>query len=149
MAESWPQQTLDVVWGDEVPPLESRRGLAGEEEQNLAGGACAEGQLTGAPRGHRQLDDVAPDALVDEDGGDLLAAPRHRLGVERRLHTGGRRIAQLDALVPPAQYFKLGLRGWVVDDDLEQETVLLRFRQRVGALVLHRVLGGEDHERGR
>ena len=38
-------------------------------------------------------------------------------------------------------------RGGVVDDDLHQEAVALRLGQRVHALLLDRVLGGEHQER--
>ena len=37
--------------------------------------------------------------------------------------------------------------AWVLDHDVEQKAVELGFGQRVGALLLDRVLGGENKER--
>ena len=47
------------------------------------------------------------------------------------------------------QHVGLVVGGRVAERDADHEPVELRLRQRVGALVLDRVLGGEDHERPR
>ena len=63
--------------------------------------------------------------------------------VLRRQH-----LADLDRFADhPLDDSNLLARGRIADHDLEHETVDLRFRQRVGAIGLDRVLGGEDQER--
>ena len=52
----------------------------------------------------------------------------------------------VEAGVDPPQHRRLGLLVGGVDGDLEEEAVELRLGQRVGALVLDRVLGGHHHE---
>ena len=54
---------------------------------------------------------------------------------------------RVEALVVASQHLLLLLGGRVADLELEQEAVELGLRQRVGALVLDRVLGGDDDER--
>ena len=51
------------------------------------------------------------------------------------------------ALQPPSEQLELRGAVRVADADPQQEAVELRLRQRVGPLVLDRVLRGEDQER--
>ncbi len=46
------------------------------------------------------------------------------------------------------EHRELGIAGGVAHRDLGGEAVALRFRERIGAFHLHRVLGGDDEERG-
>ena len=58
-----------------------------------------------------------------------------------------RDVVRIEPLVVAAQHLLLLLGGRVADLQLEQEAVELRLGQRVGALVLDRVLRGDDDER--
>ena len=49
--------------------------------------------------------------------------------------------------VVPSEHLLLLVRARVPDLELEEEPVELGLGQRVGALVLHRVLGGDHDER--
>ena len=92
MAEGGAEQPFDVIRSGVVASVEGRRGLGSQQKQDFPASAGAEGKLAGAPGGHRQLDDVALDLFVDEDGPDLAAAVGHGGGVEDRLHPGRRRV---------------------------------------------------------
>ena len=67
--------------------------------------------------------------------------------MDDRLDPGLDRVAELDAGIPAAEHLDLLLCARVVEDDLEEEAVLLRLGERVGALVLDRVLGRKHDER--
>ena len=58
-------------------------------------------------------------------------------------------VVGIEAGVVAGEDRQLLLGGRVADDELEQEAVELGLGQRVGALVLDRVLGGDDQERHR
>ena len=146
MAESGPEQALDVVRRDIVPAFEGGGRLGGEEQHDLGPGAGSKKEFGGLASGDSQLDDVAPDLLVDGDRPDLLLAFGDGRGVQHRLQPGGDRILELDAPVPPVDDLQLLLRGGVIEHHLEEEAVLLRLRQRIGALVLDRVLGRQHQE---
>jgi hypothetical protein len=84
---------------------------------------------------------VHGDAL---DGG----APRGQVGRARDGgDAGGGEVARVEPLRVPGQHRDLVVAARQVHRQLELEPVELRLRQRVGALVLHRVLGGGDDER--
>ena len=74
------------------------------------------------------------------------AAARHR-GAGDRAHTRGVHVVGVEPGVVTSEHVLLLLRGRVADDELEQEAVELGFGQRVRALVLHGVLGGDHDER--
>jgi hypothetical protein len=94
--------------------------------------------------GADQVDDVALEGVGHVDGG---AAALDHLGDGRRV---GHRLQvgqQGGGAAVGLQDLDLRLPGRVADRQLQHEAVALRLRQRVGALVLDRVLGGDDHER--
>ena len=61
--------------------------------------------------------------------------------------TGSQRLLLLLARDPALQHVPLLAGGRVAERDPQQEAVELRLRERVGALVLDRVGGGEHVER--
>ena len=110
------------------------------------------GPRAGAERDARQLA-RAPDDR-DHVGDDLLADARRiddlaglgdlaDVGDDRDVLEPGRGDAALGQLEDPA----LVCLARIADVELEQEAVELRLRQRIGALVLDRVLRGDDEER--
>ena len=104
--------------------------LLGEPGSNLVLGPRRPGQVDGVAAdmvGNRQPTD---DLLQVED----LFTVEH--GVDLHLDIGGRRLGDLE--------FVLGCR--ITDADIEHESVKLRLGQRVGALLLDRILGRDYHE---
>ncbi|CFM72781.1 Uncharacterised protein [Bordetella pertussis] len=90
----------------------------------------------------------------------------HDVAVDRRRHIqGGRRVpaGEQFLLREPRRAGRVGLGrgaqqgqhrdlvvgGRIIQPDLHQETVHLRFRQRIRALLLDGVLGGQHHEQRR
>ena len=56
-------------------------------------------------------------------------------------------IMRVEALVVAAQHFDFLRRFEIADFDFEEETVQLRFGERIGAIHLDGVLGGDDEKR--
>ena len=133
---------LDVVGRDEAAPVRERPRLGHPQQRDPGPRARAEVDPSVAARLAQERDDVAVDALLDED----LAGGRRE-----RAHVGGggdrpqrleRRVARL-----LGQHPRLVRQRRVADLDPQREAVELGLGQRVGALVLDRVLGRDHHER--
>ena len=79
------------------------------------------------------------------------AAARCAARISSALATGLRpapgEVARVEAARVAAEHRELGVARRDVDDELQQEPVELRLGQRVGALVLDRVLRRGDEER--
>ena len=88
--------------------------------------------------------DVAPQGLAPVHG------PGRSLSCEHVRHVGhGLEIEHAVALGVVEQHLGLLVGARVAERDAHHETVELRLRQRVGALVLDGILGGDHHERRR
>jgi hypothetical protein len=88
---------------------------------------------------------------------DVERVPQHRLGHRHLAH----QLLELDQILAADRPFELRILNRrrrphdvdllvvrrVLDDDVEHEAIELRFRQRIGALELDRVLRREDVER--
>ena len=136
-------QALDVVGDGVIAAVEQRQSLRRAEERLGAARADAQGQrFVGA----RLLDDgehVIDQRFFDRDARARRpeAAGRRRPARPDRRHSG-RRTGVADDLA-----FAGGVG--IADAQAHQEAVELRFGQRIGAVVLHRVLRGDHHERAR
>jgi hypothetical protein len=124
-----------------------RFGGEDEGEAGARSGAPSQPLLTkverlvaAGPGGAHELLGVVHDVVGHGDGADGLLNFDDLFAVEDRLgratHGPGVRLHDLELL---------GVGG-VVDFDHEHEAVELRFRERVGPLLLDRILGGEDEE---
>ena len=94
------------------------------------------------PRRVHHVDDVLLHLLLHVDALHQAAQAGEVRRLQDRLHLlrgGGARH--------PAQDAQLLVAGGIVDPHLEHEAVHLRLRQRISALLLDRILGGEHHER--
>ncbi len=141
----------DVLRNHVTPAGHEGLGFACEGEANGRTRRSAESnerlQVTEAlvfrpTRGVDQLDDVAFYFFVHVDFANEFPRLQQLLGVDHGLNAGqgaGGHLCPQDLL--------LFLRSGVVEDDLEQEAVHLRFREGVGAFLFHRVLGGEHQKR--
>ena len=96
--------------------------------------------LGGGPGGQHQPDGVVDQRVVHEDLVGLALQGEQVGGAEHRVRLRRAYAHPVDDLA------FLGV-GRVADDDLHQEPVPLRLRQRVDALLLDRVLGGHHQER--
>ena len=136
---------LDVVRRHVRAAVE--RGAAARELQQRQRAARARADLDAARRARRrdEVDHVEPDAPRDVHLLDRLLHLEQLLAADDRL--------QLDlvggALEPARKHVPLLLALGVADADPQQEAVELRLGQRVGALVLDRVLRRQDEERPR
>ncbi len=142
MGQDGRRQGLHVVGEDVVAALHQRERLR-----------CLE-QVDARPRRGTQAQQRLPAGRRH----DVDDVPLHRIGCVQRAghlpevaqHGGigdrsdlGERIAGLVGV----EHRDLGATVGIAEADLHQEPVALRLRQRVGALHLHGVLGGDDHER--
>ena len=118
-------------------------GPGGPQERQRGAGRHAEGDARVAPGGVGQVDEVALERRGHVDGA-------HRVDQRLDLAGGGHRVGRRTS-VPLAgvgvEDLELGLAARVADRDAHEEPVELALGQRVGALVLDRVLGGDHHER--
>ena len=134
---------LHVVRRDEVSA--GQRGAAAREleQREAAARARAHRDARALARAAHERDDVAADVGADVD---VLDRGLHR----EQGHPVDDRL-QLDLvhapLDPPGEHLPLVVRRRIAERGLEQEAVELRLGQRVGALVLDRVLRGEHEER--
>ena len=135
---------LDVVRQQEVAAVERRTGLRHQHQADGRAGACAHGQQRPLPCPADQLRDVIKERGLDADGADFALRLFKQAG-RGPARSGPRARVSAGGVVP----FKDGaliLQSWIIDAELEQEAVQLRLGQRVGALEVDRVLGGEDGE---
>ena len=95
----------------------------------------------------RQGDDVGEHRRLDGEGVDLEAGGLELGGAGDRPDPGGVEVVGVEAPVVAGEDLDLLLLARVADVELEQEPVELGLGQRVGALLLDRVLGGDDDER--
>ena len=100
------------------------------------------GVAVAGPRRADEIEDRLDHQLADRHAADELLDAADALGVE---HAFGDRLGRAGGL---EQHAALGLAVGIDDVDLQEEAVELRLGQRVGALLLERVLGGE-HVEGR
>ena len=133
---------LDVVGNDVRAAVEGGRTSGDPQQMQRGSGRCPEPQFRVPARGRHQIDDVLPQLRRDVDGAD---------GVRERCHL--RRAADRFQRVQRGrgavrfQHQHLSGRAGIPHRDPRHEPVALGFRQRVGALHLHGVLGGH-HEEG-
>ena len=94
-----------------------------------------------AGRAH-QRHRVLKDLLARDGGIDNRARSREFRGIQHRAHARERRAIGMMG----REDAHLLHGGRVADANLEQEAIELGFRQRIGALLLDRILGREDGE---
>ena len=144
-----PGDRLHVGRQHVVAAVDQSQRPGGRDEAERGAGAAADldhrgevGQveLRRRTRGQDQADDVLGHQVVHEHVLRLALQALDHLRVEHR--AGGRRV---DA--HPAEDLELLVAGRVGHVDLEQEAVALCLGQRVDALGLDRVLGGDHDER--
>src|SRR5215831_1605288 len=137
----------DVVNRGRQPGVEQRAG-AHREHQRLAGARAGspsnEFGVTAAigarTRGSHQRQDSLDDGVADRKPAHQALRRHQLLGRHRRLWPRFFGAGGLE------QDLALGFAVGITDVDFHQETIKLRFRQRVSAFLLERVLGGEHME---
>ena len=142
---------LDVVRVDEAASIEKRAGPCRSSQRN--GGSrrgpvlnhrfkVVQPERRGLARRKHQLDDVVDDFFVDVDG---IKKSSRGENLFRRSHGLRDRYLSVRRHAPDDLLFLVPVR--VPDDDLHHETIDLRFGQRIGSLLLDRILRREDQER--
>ncbi len=146
-----PQARLDhglhLVGGDERPAGEPRPRLGRVQDHGRPAGRHAERDRRRGAGRPGQLDDVREHRRVDADVLDLGAGGGDVGRGGHRADARGGRVVRVEAAVVAGEHLLLLRRARVAHRQLEQEAVELRLGQRVGALVLDRVLRGDDDER--
>ena len=151
VAEDVHRHRLDVVWRDVVALLHERI-CAGSERQHDGGARrCAEADerlelrkavVGGMACGVDKIDDVLLHFVFDDDrverAADFLQLGGGEDGVDVKLRLSLSHSLEDDQFV---LLFRVG------DDQLEHEAVDLRFGQRIGSLLVDRVLRREDEKR--
>src|SRR6266700_2836693 len=127
---------------DVVAGVGGGAGPGGPQQRQRRARAGAEREVGMVTGGAHHVHDVALEAVGDVDVAAALDHAGHSGGVGDR-----RDVVQLGGPAVPLQDLDLGLAGGVADLQLQHEAVALRLGQRVGALVLDRVLGRHHHER--
>jgi len=150
---------LDVLGHDEIPAHQERVGPGAHLQGDGAARRRAESDeprhvesvVGGTARGEHDVEDVVHDPVVDVHlvGHDpqLLDALRHDHLLELDLPAPRQVHGHAFPFGHPLQDLLLGVLVRVRDEDLHQKAVHLRFGQRVGALLLDGVLGGQHEER--
>ena len=132
---------LYVLGHDKIPALHERARLGRDPQRQAAAHADAGLEFHLGPRGGDDLEDVVQHGVLDED----LADERLHL-VDVGL---GHNRVERDGIIAEArtaENFQLVAGLWVAHLQPHQEAVHLALRQRKRALVVHRILRGDDHE---
>ena len=148
MAERCRRQRLHVIGQHVIPPLHCRMRPARHRQHRRRARGCAGLEVRADPRRPHQRHDVGHHWL----GQRHAAHHRHR-GVDRlqprdRGHAVFRRVQHAGPHAVLTHDPALIFLGRIGQDLLEQEPVELRLRQRIRALLLDRVLRGDDGEAG-
>ena len=125
-----------------IAAFEKRARLRGTMEHHGAARAHAQAQLFGLARALHDFERVIEQALFHFDVRDSFLHRENVCGIHHRRDRFHRRRARV---VANDFFFAFAIR--VAHADAHQETVELRFRQRIGAVMLDRILRGEHQER--
>src|SRR6266542_1234088 len=137
---------LDLVRGDELLARQPGPRLGGMEQHGGAAGRHPQPERRGFPGRADDRHDVGLHGRFHRDGGDLLAGAGQVVPAGDRADAERREVVRVHARLVASQHRLLLLGGRIGEHQLEQEAVELGLGQRVGALVLDRVLGGDDQE---
>ncbi|SCD63868.1 hypothetical protein GA0115235_105511 [Streptomyces sp. DpondAA-F4a] len=135
------RERLDVVGQRVVAPAQGGRGLGRPQQVEGRAGRGPESELRVVPGRPDQLHRVPPHRLGHVHRAHRVDQLHDLVGVRHRLEVVQRREAAVHV-----EHLELGLRAGVADRHPGHEAVPLGFGQRIGALHLHRVLGGHHHE---
>src|SRR5262245_61446558 len=136
---------LDVIRRDEIPTVQSGHDARRLEKCQRPAGRNTQGEPWVLARGLRQVEHVGGESSGDVKVLELGARRRE----QRRLEHADSAEYVLDLERNPAvtgQNFCLHLAHRIVHVYAQHEAIELRFRQRVGALELARVLRSDDQE---
>src|SRR5215213_11274303 len=75
---------------------------------------------------------------------NFSAAVKDRIRIGKRLYVHLIEASRIESIIPARHYFKLVLRAWVSQDDLELETIELRLGQWIRSFILDRIFRRED-----
>ena len=142
MREHGRGELADVLRDHVLAALDERARLCEPEERDPRARARPEGEVPVLAGVAQERDDVAGDALLDED----LSRGRDRGHEVGSPATGTSAVERLLAGLL-GEHPRLLRERRVADRHLDGEPVELRLGQRVGALVLDRILGREREER--
>ena len=143
MRECWHRDRLHVVGRDEVATVQERATAGELEDRERPARARADLDRGRRPGRRDDVDDVVADRLGDVDALERALELEQLLPVNHRAEDYLVRLA----LHAPLDDLPLLVPARVADPDPEQEPVELRLRERIGALVLDRVLRREHEER--
>src|SRR3989449_87293 len=143
MGERRHRDRLDVVRRDEVPSRDRGSRARHLQEGEGASWTRADIDLAVGPRRRDDVDHVPFDDGLDVDVFDRGLQGAHLVG---RRHPLDRRVVR-PAFSASLEDLDFLLSRRVAHVDLQQESIDLGFRQRIGALVLNRILRRNHEER--
>ena len=135
-------QALEIVGQAIVAAFEESAGLRGAMEHDGASRAYAQAQLLGLARALDDVERVVEQAVVDFHLRDRFLHGDHVGRVHERSPGSAGGLARIVA----DDFLFAGARG-IAHADAHEETIELRFGQRIGAMVLDGILRGEHQKR--
>jgi hypothetical protein len=142
-AEHRRRQALHVVRNGVLAPLQQRQRLHRAEQRLRAARAYSQGQRFVRARLFHDGQHVIDQRLLHRHALHRSLQPYDVVARKHRTHAVGGGHLQI------AQDLALAGRVRIADAQAHQEAVHLRLRQRIGAVVLHRILRGDHHEGAR
>src|SRR6266403_1595507 len=137
MREDGDGELLEIVWQAEIAAIEESAGLRGALQHQSAAWADAERELLSFSGSGDNFERVVVQAGIDFDLRDGMLHRQNIADVRywlERLHGVGAGAH--------AQDFALGFVRRVAHADAHEEAIELRFRERIGAMMLDRILRG-------
>ena len=142
MREDRDGKLLEIVGQAEIAAVEKSAGLCGALQHQGAARADAESELIGVPRTIDDVERIVLQARIDFDVRDGL------LHGEDFVHVGdGLQRLQRIVVCALAQDFFLSFVRRIAHLDAHQEAIELGFGERIRAVVLDRILCGNDKKR--
>src|ERR1700674_2530084 len=142
MRENGDRKLFEVVGEAIVAAIEVGAGLRGALKHECAAGADAERELLAFARAIDHLESVVVQAGIDFDVGNGVLHRQHIADIRDRIERIERIIA--NAL---SQNFLFRFVRRIAHFDAHEKAIELRFRQRIGAVMLDGILRGDDQKR--
>src|SRR5437868_597787 len=97
-------------------------------------------------RATHKVDSIMLNARLHSCFGNFRTAKRNRVWVVEWLYVDLVQSFRIETSVPSSKHFSFVFFRWIVDENLELETIELRLGQRIGPFVLDRVFRREHCE---
>src|SRR6202040_2933401 len=142
MSEDGDDERFEILWGAVVAAFKKSHSLGGPVKHLRASGRYSEGEELGLARLGDDVQHVGDERFVHVDLGNRLLDFDYVGGVERWAQ-----VFELSGSSFCAQDLAFGVAFGISHANPHQKTVKLRFGQRIGTVMLDRILGSYNEER--